>query len=222
MKQVFGSRSVEFLVFVRDMADFERNRGTLVAQETLLRTKLGSRHRFLGAFDDSGNYAFATSHDPEGLCHDVLTALRTTYRVHEAVVVPREDVVAALDTLERAALKRYGNAFSSRTYGVQGPSGTWRVGVVFVSPPIPAAQTKVLFHIDTSTLATLTVAPHVVSVAKLDAGRRIPWGYPAREVARRLKTSLRRVVTTGRSGRTVRGAVGLFPRNPPGPRGERA
>lgn len=207
----------ELLVFVKDMADFERNRGTKVEQEQLIRERLGSDHTFFGAFDDSGNYAFAAAHGPDRLGHDVLAALGTRYHVREAVVVRRAEAAGALDGLERAAHECYGKAFSSKDYGVQRPTGRWRVGVVFVGPEIPLAQVEGLRVLDTLTLTTLTVTPRVVGIAKLDSGRRIPWGHPAGEVAKRLKAAVPGVVATGRSGRTVRGVLRLFPRDPPSP-----
>ncbi|WP_447859929.1 hypothetical protein [Nitrospira calida] len=76
------------------MVNFSHNRtkldiGEKEAQERLIQEKLGSHHNFIGAFDDSGNFAFLTERDPMQLKTDVLAVLNTAYKVKEAVVVER-------------------------------------------------------------------------------------------------------------------------------------
>ena len=47
----------KFIVFVHGMANFSHNRILKKCQEQLIRNQVGARHRFLGTFDDSGNFA---------------------------------------------------------------------------------------------------------------------------------------------------------------------
>ncbi len=201
----------ELLVFIRGMANFRHNRGTKRKQERLIRDQLGTRHALLGVFEDSGNYAFATTWGADRLCLDVLTALRSKYKVNAAVVVPRAEAAEALAALEQAARARYGDAFSPKDYGVRRAPGRWRVGCVFVSCEIPETRAADLLALDTPTLCVMTVTRQVVGVSKLDTGRRIPWGNPAGVVSRLFDEGTPHLLTTGRSARTVRGTLRCFP-----------
>ena len=98
----------ELIVFVHVMVNFSHNRtkrnaGEKEAQERLIREEGSSRHDFLGAFDDSGNFAFRTEHDSIQLKADVLTVLSREYKVKGAVVVERNRTHRVLGDLTNYA-----------------------------------------------------------------------------------------------------------------------
>ena len=161
-------------------------------------------------------YAFATTLGSESLRADVLTALRSRYDVSGVIVVPRAACAAGLDELERIALGRYGSRFRSADYAVSLGSGRWRLGLVFMdsgSSLEPEAANR-LRHQHDDHLEVLSVHDLMVGVLKYDQGKRIPWGAPAGFVGRMLSDSRQALLATGRSARTVRGALRLFSREP--------
>ena len=129
--------SVRLVVFARGMASFGHNRGTKADQERLLSHRVDPRHGFLGAFDDSGNYAFASSLGIESAREAVLTALNTKYAIGGVVVVDRPSLAAALEDVERRARELYGKRFDDSDYSVREPSGLWRLGLVFTDADVP-------------------------------------------------------------------------------------
>lgn len=208
--------SVEVVVFVHGMANFAHNRGTKADQEYLLRDRLDQRHDLRGVFDDSGNYAFATTLGSEALRTGVLAALRSRYDVAGAIVVPRAAASAGLDDLERIALDSYGSRFRSADYAVSLDSGRWRLGLVFMdsgSSLEPGAANQLRQQHDDH-LKVLSVRDMMVGVLKYDQGKRIPWGVPAGFVERMLRDSHQALLASGRSARTVRGAPPLFSQVP--------
>ena len=101
----------ELIVFAHGMANFAHKRGTKEDQERLIRTQPSARHKFLGAFDDSGNFAFVTLGDSGDLQAKVLAALKRQYEVKGVVVIERARADQALAALERIARVRYGDNF---------------------------------------------------------------------------------------------------------------
>jgi len=198
------------------MANFAHNRRTKADQERLLRERLDSQHDFRGAFDDSGNFAFASRLGQESLRADVLAALRTEFKVKWVMVVARTTCTVALQELERIAFDSYGSRFLPANYAVNLHSRRWRLGLVFVNAvaPLEREASSRLRRIREDDLKVLNVRDLMVGVLKYDQGRRIPWGVPAGYVERALGASRRESLATGRSAKTVRGALGLFSRVP--------
>ena len=82
-----GQSTPELIVFAHGMANFAHNRVSKKYQEQLVRAQIGARHKFLGAFDDSGNFAFVTLYSASTLQADILAALRQKCKVKGAVVI---------------------------------------------------------------------------------------------------------------------------------------
>lgn len=208
----------ELVVFVHGMANFSHNRtqggiGEKGAQERLIRKQLGSNHTFLGAFDDSGNFAFLTEKNPIQLKVDVLKALNMEYEVKGAVTVERDRLQGSLDNLVTLCRQIYGEQFQASDNLVWKAHQPWRLGMVFVQElydkrigtmeglhTVPGARTELL-----------TVQEGIIGVLKFDPKRpRIPWGEPAQTVECILARIDAKWRATGRSARTVRGVLTKF------------
>ncbi len=127
----------ELIVFVHGMANFSHNRtkrgvGEKEAQERLIREQVGSCHSFLGAFDDSGNFAFCTEHDPARLKTDILAVLNLEYKVKGAVVVEKCRTQKVLVDVTKLCSQIYSAHFDLRDYLVWENCQPWRLGMVFV------------------------------------------------------------------------------------------
>ncbi len=145
----------ELVVFAHGMANFGHNRGTKAEQERLLGSRVDPRHGFLGAFDDSGNYAFISSLGADSVREGVLAALNAKFDVTGVVVVSRASCVAVLEEVERGARERHGRRFDDAAYSVREPSGLWRLGFVFTDcdeqvPPVSRWPFDVLVKVANS------------------------------------------------------------------------
>ncbi|MFQ5828276.1 MAG: hypothetical protein ACE5JD_03855 [Candidatus Methylomirabilia bacterium] len=203
----------ELIAFAHGMGNFAHNRGTKEEQERLIRDHPDAGHRFLGAFDDSGNFAFATSRDMEELQADVLAALNVKYEVEGVVIIAREGAARALATLEGIARSRYGSKFRLRDYAVSKECKRWRLGFVFIDQEAGLSSVSIdeLESLSNEDVEVLSVHEGIVGVLKFDQGKRIPWGEPAGTVAGLLGRMTPRLLATGRSARTVRGVLRKFP-----------
>jgi hypothetical protein len=208
----------DLMAFVHGMANFAHNRGTTAEQENLVRRDISLRDGFLGAFDDSGNYAFIGMFDASSVQRAVLAALSVRYRVKGVVVVGRSSCAGALEEVERAAIDRYGSCFDRSSYAVHDAAGCWRLGSVFVEAiwsAVKGVRARFL-ELETPRVRVLTARAGIIGVLKYDQGKRIPWGYPADVIARFLTDAAGDKVPmplcTGRSARTIRGALRLFER----------
>ena len=106
----------ELIVFAHGMVNFSHNRterdlGEKEAQERLIRKQVGFHHSFLGAFDDPGNFAFRTEHDPARLKVDILAVLNLEYKVKGAVVVERYRTKKVLGDVTKLCSQIYSEHF---------------------------------------------------------------------------------------------------------------
>ena len=208
----------ELIVFVHGMVNFSHNRTAGIfrekeAQERLIYKQIGSRHNFLGAFDDSGNYAFRTMYPPVELKAEVLGTLSKEYRVKGAVVVERASAEEALASLDALCDQIYQEQFRARDNLVLKELMPWRLGVVFVQElyDVKVSFVKELADLEDEHLEILSVQHGIVGVLKLDPKKpRIPWGEPALTVEGVLAKSGANWLATGRSARTVRGVLRKF------------
>lgn len=203
----------ELIVFAHGMANFSRNRGSKKCQEQLIHNQVGARHTFLGAFDDSGNFAFVTPQSSSALQTDILTALRQKYCVKGVVVIDRANVTNALSDLENTARAKYGNGFQDWDYTVWKNDDRWKLGFVFLDmgTGLNLASTNRLHGFQNAHMEVLSVQGNIVGVLKLDPKTpRVPWGVPAKSVACVAAGGTSNLVATGRSARTVRGVLCAF------------
>lgn len=202
----------ELIAFARGMANFAHNRGTKKNQERLMRDQLSARHKFLGAFDDSGNFAFVTLRNSRELQADVLAALNLDYKVEGVVIINRAQAAEALAVLETIAKARYGDKFHARDYTVWKDGKRWRPGLVFMDQEARLdSASKDLHRVHDRHMEVLSVQGGIIGVLKFDPKKpRIPWGQPAGIVTRAVAGGTSRVVATGRSARMVRGVLSVF------------
>lgn len=195
----------EIGVFVHGMANFATNRGTKVEQERLPKDRLPQDCGFLGAYDDSGNYAFRGAVTGDALTACLLAALRERYTTRGAIALSRASSALALLALETEARRRFGSALDLRDYSVVVDSRRWRLGFVLLEPSgVTGAFSNPLLSVEDAALRVLTISTVGVGILKYDEGPRIPWGEPAGHIARLICTSAP-PLATGRSARTVRG-----------------
>jgi hypothetical protein len=204
----------ETIVFVHGMANFATNRGTKLEQEQLLRDGLPCDYGFLGAYDDSGNYAFRGAATEVALIPAVLGALRKRYTTQGAIALSRASAASALLALEIEAQRRFSSALRLRDYAVLIDGRHWRLGLVLLDPSsIQGTPSTGLLSVEDAALRVLTLSTASVGVLKYDEEPRIPWGQPAGQIAR-LICAAKPAFATGRSARTVRGILRRF-RPPP-------
>lgn len=208
----------ELVVFVHGMANFSHNRvvgssNEKEAQERLIRERLGQRHQFLGAFDDSGNYGFRTIHSPAELKAEILEALGSEYRVKGAVVAERASIAETLDSLDILCGKIYRGQFQDKDNLVLKDLNPWRLGLVFVQEMHDARIGYVpeLLELECEHVEVLTVQEGIVGVLKFDPKKpRIPWGRPAKVVEDARSGLGATWLATARSAGTVRGVLRRF------------
>ncbi len=203
----------ELIVFVHGMANFAHNRVSKKCQEQLVCAQIGARHKFIGAFDDSGNFAFVTPHSSSTLQADILAALRQRCDVKGAVVIDRTRVANALSDLENIARAKYGNRFQAWDYTVWKNSERWKLGFVFLDmgTGLNLASTSQLLGFQNTHMEVLSVQGNIVGVLKFDPEKpRVPWGVPASDVASVVAGGTSSLVATGRSARTIRGILRIF------------
>lgn len=199
------------VVLVHGMANFSHNRGTKREQEDLLRSNLPPDAGFLGAYDDSGNYAFCGAHQGTALEDAVLAALRAKYLLKGAIAIDRESCRLALANVERRARTVYGEIFNATDYSVAHSGARWRLGLVICKAgDMKGVAQQGLLDASNKHLEILTMYGDTVGVLKHDQLPRIPWGQPAS----RIEAVVRRVcdmpLATGRSARTIRGVLRLY------------
>ncbi len=218
-----NTNPLDLVVFAHGMANFRYNLGTKAEQERLLGECIDRRHGFLGAFEDSGNYAFVSCLGVGALRQAVLSALNTKYDVADVVVVARSSCAAALLEVEHAAGERHHDDFDRSDYSVRQPSGLWRLGLVLVGvSSVLDEETWIrILAFEHERVRFLSSRAGVIGVLKYDQGKRIPWGEPAGVVAdgltKLLGGQVSGLVATGRSARTVRGVLRLFEHSDEGP-----
>jgi len=114
------------------MGTFKTRRIKKNDQAELICKPLG-RHCFRGVFDDSGNFAFSTSHSPEKLQSDILEALNRYLEgkkqkpVKGVVVINRESLEKALSELQAIAADKYKKSFQEQDYTVCKNGDRWRL-----------------------------------------------------------------------------------------------
>ena len=180
----------ELIVFAHGMVNFSHNRteqdlGEKEAQERLIRNQVGSHHSFLGAFDDSGNFAFRTEHSSARLKTDVLAVLNLEYRVKGAVVVERCRTQKVLGDVTKLCSQMYSEHFGSRNYLAWKESQPWRLGIVFVEELYEKhiSYVKELLNLQDERVEILSLQDGFVGLLKFDPPKpRIPWGEPAKTV----------------------------------------
>lgn len=208
----------ELIVFVHGMANFSHNRtprgiGEKEAQERLIQEQLGSRHNFLGAFDDSGNFAFLTEHDPVQLKTDVLGVLNMEYKVKGAVIVERYRAAQIFGDVAKLCGQIYGKQFQARNYLVWKDNQPWRLGMVFVEELYEKRVRYVeeLTNCQDARVEILSLQDGFIGLLKFDPKKpRIPWGVPAQIVEDVLAGLGAKWLATGRSARTIRGVLRKF------------
>lgn len=200
------------------MANFSHNRtkediGEKEAQEQLIWKQIGSNHDFLGAFDDSGNFAFLTEHSPIQLKMDVLKALDMEYEVKGAVAVERDRLKEFLDSLVKLCRQIYGEQFRASDYLVWKDYQSWRLGRVFMQELYDRRISSIeeILNFQNAREEILTLQDGIIGVLKCDPKKpRIPWGEPAQTVEGILAKIGAKWRATGRSARTVRGVLTKF------------
>lgn len=174
----------ELILFVHGMVNFSHNRtkqdaGEKKAQERLIREEGGSHHNFLGAFDDSGNVAFRTEHDPARLKADILAVLNLEYKVKGAVVVERHRTQEVLGDVTKLCSQIYSNHFRTREYLVLKDCQPWRLGMVFVEELYEGhiSYVEELVNFRDGRVEILSLQDGFVGRLKFDSVKpRIPWG----------------------------------------------
>lgn len=210
----------ELIVFVHGMVNFSHNRtkkdvGEKDAQERLIRKEVCSRHNFLGAFDDSGNFAFLTEYDPVQLKLDVLAALNMEYKVKGAVVIERYRVEQVLRDVDKLCGQIYGEQFRAQDNLVWKDYQPWRLGMVFVQELYDkrSSYLEELVNFHDARVEILSLQDGFIGLLKLDPRKpRIPWGEPAQTVAGVLAGLGAEWLASGRSARTIRGVLRKFTR----------
>jgi hypothetical protein len=207
----------DLVVFVHGMGTFETRRIKKNDQAELICKPLG-RHRFRGIFDDSGNFAFSTSHSPEKLQSDILEALKRHLEgkkqkpVKGLVVINRESLEKALSELKAIAANKYKKSFQERNYTVCKNGVRWRLGFVFLDMEKGSKCTFASQVYDLNDcMEVLSVQEDMIGMLKFNPKKpRIPWGVPSEKVASFLGKVKSNVVATGRSARTVCGVLRVF------------
>ena len=208
----------ELIVFAHGMVNFSHNRnerdlGEKEAQERLIRNQVGSHHSFLGAFDDSGNFAFRTEHDPARLKADILAVLNLEYKVKGAVVVERYRTKNVLGDVTKLCSQIYSEHFRTQDYLVVKDCQPWRLGMVFVEALYEKhiSYVEELINFQDDRVEILSLQDGFVGLLKFDPAKpRIPWGEPAKTVEEILGSIGAKWLATGRSARTVRGVLRKF------------
>ena len=206
----------ELIVFAHGIVNFSHNRterdvGEKEAQERLIRDQVGSQHSFLGAFDDSGNFAFRTEHDSARLKTDVLAVLNREYRVKGAVVVERYRTQKVLGDVTNLCNQIYSDHCGVQNYLVWKEYQPWRVGMVFVGELYEKRSAIELINFQDDHVEILSLQDGFVGLLKFDPKKpRIPWGEPAKSVEATLASLGAKWLATGRSARTVRGVLRKF------------
>jgi hypothetical protein len=208
----------ELIVFAHGMVNFSHNRtekdlGEKEAQERLIRNQIGSHYSFLGAFDDSGNFAFRTEHSPARLKADVLAVLNLEYRVKGAVIVERCRTQKVLGDVTKLCSQMYSEQFDSRNYLAWKDLQPWRLGIVFVEELYEKHMSYVeeLLNLQDEHVEILSLQDGFVGLLKFDPLKpRIPWGEPAKTVEGVLASLGAKWLATGRSARTVSGVLRKF------------
>ena len=205
-------------MFVHGMVNFSHNRtkrnaGEKDAQERLIREKGSSHHNFLGAFDDSGNFAFRTEHDPARLKADLLAVLNLEYKVKGAVVVERHRTQKVLGDVTKLCNQIYSGHFRIQDYLVLKDCQPWRLGFVFVEELYEKhiSYVEELINLEDDRVEILSLPDGYIGLLKFDPEKpRIPWGEPAKTVEEVLASLGAKWLATGRSARTVRGVLRKF------------
>jgi hypothetical protein len=208
----------ELIVFVHGMVNFSHNRtkqdvAEKEAQERLIRDQVGSHHSFLGAFDDSGNFAFRTEYEPVRLKADVLAILNQEYKVKGAVVVERCRTQKVLRDVTKLCSQMYSKDGVSGNCLVWKDSQPWRLGMVFVEELYEKhiSYIEELVNLQDDLIEILTLQDGFVGLLKFDPETpRIPWGEPAKTVEKILASLGAKWLATGRSARTVNGVLRKF------------
>lgn len=179
----------------------------------MIQKQVGPHHSFLGAFDDSGNFAFRTKHGPTRLKTNVLAALNLEYNVKGAVIVEKCRTEKVLGDITNLCSQVYSNHFEARSYLVWKDCQPWRLGMVFVEELYEKRISYVeeLLNFQDDRVEILSLQDGFVGLLKFDPLKpRIPWGEPAKTVEGVLASLGAKWLATGRSARTVRGVLGKF------------
>jgi hypothetical protein len=179
----------------------------------LIREEGGSHHDFLGAFDDSGNFAFRTEYGPARLKADILAILNLEYEVKGAVVVERHRTQKVLGGVTKLCSQIYSEQFRTQDYLVLKDCQPWRLGMVFVEELYEKhiSYIEELINFRDDRVEILSLQDGFVGLLKFDpANPRIPWGVAAKTVEETLASIGAKWLATGRSARTVRGVLRKF------------
>lgn len=206
----------QFIALVRGLAMFDRRRVSKVRQIELLRRHLPATIQFIGAFDDSGNYALESQGEPQEVSTGVLEALRRDGGLADlrGVSVARvETVRRAFEELVLRLRDEYGSDWNEKTYGVRRGGTVWRAGFAL----LPESETLEPLEWPRGReprVIILSVSAGVAMFLKRENAQgdtRISFGDPTRAFDRALRALLGRdIATTSRSARTVAGLLRCF------------